>query len=128
MNSAVPYLGETLALLTAVAWAIAVISCKRSGETVHPIALNVFKNILALVLFLPTLPLFGESFFHDAPTGDYLLLLASGALGIGLADTLYFMSLNRLGAGLSAIVDCTYSPFVIALSIVWLGESLNLWQ
>ncbi len=35
------------------------------------------------------------------------------------------MSLNRLGAGLSAIVDCLYSPFIIILSIFWLQESLT---
>lgn len=59
---------------------------------------------------------------------DYLLLLLSGALGIGIADSLFFMSLNRLGAGLSAIVDCLYSPFIIILSILFLGEHLNLFQ
>ncbi|HHE46817.1 MAG TPA: EamA family transporter, partial [Bacteroidetes bacterium] len=47
---------------------------------------------------------------------------------IGLSDTLFFRSLNLLGAGLSAIVDCLYSPFIILLSVVWLTESLNLWQ
>ncbi len=38
------------------------------------------------------------------------------------------MSLNRLGAGLSAIVDCLYSPFIIILSILFLGETLSLFQ
>jgi drug/metabolite transporter (DMT)-like permease len=59
---------------------------------------------------------------------DYWILLASGALGIGISDTLFFMCLNRLGAGLTAIVDCFYSPFIIGLSILWLGESLTLLQ
>ena len=33
-----------------------------------------------------------------------------------------------MGAGLSAIVDCLYSPFIIILSILFLGENLNLFQ
>ncbi len=122
------YLGEAMALLTAVTWASAVIMFKKSGETVHPIGLNVFKGILASLLLIPTSWAFGESLLRPAPMTDYLLLLASGALGIGIADTLFFKSLNILGAGLSAIVDCLYAPFIIALSIIWIGESLSLWQ
>jgi len=128
MIETLPHIGETLSLLTAVAWAFAVILFKKSGETVHPVALNLYKNILAMILVLPTIPLFGETLFRSIPTNEYLLLLASGALGIGVADTLFFKSLNLLGAGLVAIVDCLYSPFIIGLSLVWLGDSLTVWQ
>jgi drug/metabolite transporter (DMT)-like permease len=122
------YLGQLLALLTAVTWAVAVILFKKSGESVHPIGLNLFKNVLAVILLIPTVHLFGGTLFYPASTSDYLLILASGALGIGISDTLFFMSLNSLGAGLIAIVDCLYSPFIILLSFLWLGEVLNLWQ
>jgi len=124
-----PYIGEALAFLTAIVWAFAVILFKKSGETVHPIALNFFKNSLAILLFLPTLYLFGESLHPPgATTSDYWLLLLSGALGIGLADGMFFKSLNVLGAGLSAIVDCLYSPSIISLSLIFLGEKLTLLQ
>ena len=122
------HLGEVLAVVTAITWALAVIFFKRSGEAVRPMGLNLFKNILAIVLFLPTIYVFGESLLRRAPATDYLLLLASGALGIGIADTLFFKSLNLLGAGRSAIVDCLYSPFIIGLSLVWLGERLTVLQ
>jgi drug/metabolite transporter (DMT)-like permease len=114
--------------LTAIAWAFAVILFKKSGETVHPIGLNLFKDLFALVLFLPTMWLFGETLWRDAPAAEYALLLASGALGIGLGDTFFFMSLNRLGAGLTAIVDCLYSPFIIGLSLLFLAERLSALQ
>ncbi len=81
-----------------------------------------------MVLFVPTAFLAGESLFRNAPAGQYILLLASGALGIGAGDTLFFMSLNRLGAGLTAVVDCLYSPFVIGLSILFLAERLTALQ
>ena len=122
------YFGEVLALLTAIAWAFAVILFKKSGEAVHPIGLNLFKNTLSAVLLVPSIYLLGDSLFHPAPIQDYILFLASGALGIGLSDTLFFKSLNILGAGLSAIVDCLYSPFIIALSTVFLAESLGAIQ
>lgn len=122
------YLGETMALATAITWAFAVILFKKSGEHVHPIALNLFKGLMASALLIPTIYIVGDRLFLDRPTGDYWLMILSGALGIGIADTLFFKSLNLLGAGLSAIVDCLYSPFIIGLSLIWLGESLTLLQ
>lgn len=122
------YFGEILALLTAVAWALAVILFKKSGETVHPIGLNLFKNLMAVVLLVPTMWFMGKTIFREVPLGDYGIVFISGILGIAIADTLFFVSLNALGAGLSAIVVCMYSPFIIALSIIWLGESLTIWQ
>jgi len=123
-----PHAGEAFALLTALSWAFAVVLFRKSGERAHPLALNLFKNALGATLFLPTLWLAGETLFRHAPARDYLLLLASGALGIGLGDTFYFLALNRLGAGRSAIVGCLYSPFVITLAVIFLGERLSAWQ
>ncbi|MEE8640997.1 MAG: DMT family transporter [bacterium] len=123
-----PHLGESFALLAAIAWAFAVILFKKSGETVHPIGLNLFKDLFALVLLVPTMWLFGETLWRDAPAAEYALLLASGALGIGLGDTFFFKSLNLLGAGLTAIVDCLYSPFIIGLSLLFLAEKLSALQ
>ncbi len=122
------YFGETLAILTAVMWAIAVILFKKSGETVHPLALNLFKNTLAATLFVPTIYIMGQTLAHPTSGQDYLLLFVSGALGIGISDSLFLACLNRLGAGLTAIVDCLYSPFIIGLSIIWLSEILTVWQ
>jgi drug/metabolite transporter (DMT)-like permease len=125
MHETIPYLGQILSLLAAVTWAFAVILFKKSGETVHPIALNLFKNLLAIGLFLPTLWIFKEPLVRQVPLSEYLLLILSGVLGIGIGDTLFFKSLNRIGAGLSAIVVCMYSPFIIGLSILCIGEKLT---
>ena len=124
----IPYIGEILSLLTAVFWAVAVILFKKSGETVHPLGLNLFKNALGFLLILITLGVFKEAFFHPVPLADYLLLMLSGAIGIGIGDTLLFACLNLIGAGLTAIVDCLYSPFIIALAVLFLGERLTFLQ
>ncbi|MCB1060583.1 MAG: DMT family transporter [Calditrichaeota bacterium] len=126
--TSLPHLGETLALLTALLWAVAVILYKKSGETVHPVALNLFKSTVSGVLVLLTILAIEGSLAFDMPRGDMLWLLVSGAIGIGLADTLFFMMLNRLGAALTSIIDCLYSPTVILASVIWLGESLSLLQ
>ena len=124
----IPHLGEYLALASAVVWAVAVILFRISGKTVSPFALNLFKNAVALVLFLPLLLLLGKPLLPAAPAADYGLLLGSGFLGIAVSDTLFLMALNLLGASLLAIVDCVYSPFIIVLSYFFLGERLNPWQ
>ena len=123
-----PFRGELYSLATALTWAWAVILFRKSGETVHPLALSMFKSILALLLFLATMFIIGDPIFPSASMNDCALLLVSGIIGIGLCDTLFFMSLNLLGAGLSAIVDCLYSPFIISLSVLFLHESLGFLQ
>lgn len=120
--------GELLSLLSAVVWAVSLILFKKSGESVHPIALNLFKDTMGALLFLFTMLVVGETLFRECPTEEYLLLIASGALGIGLGDTLLFMSVNRLGAGLFAVVACLYSPMVILLAFLFLNESMTMWQ
>jgi drug/metabolite transporter (DMT)-like permease len=123
-----PHLGEILAVSCALLWATAVILFRKSGETVEPVALNFFKSTLALILFVPTSLVLSEPLFPQTPTGDYLLLMASGILGIAISDTLFFKSLNLLGAELSAIVDCLYSPFIIGLSVLFLHERMDFVQ
>jgi len=121
-------LGEILAIGSGLAWAIAVVLFRVSGRRVHPIGLNLGKNILALLAMGPTLMILGVPLAPQVPASTVGLLLLSGALGIAVSDTLFFYALNRLGASLTAIVDCFYSPFVIALSFVLLGERLTLIQ
>ena len=126
--SDIPHLGEFFSVATAVVWAFGVILFKKCGETVHPLALNLYKNTLAFVLISITMLVVGTPFLAACPPRTYVLLLISGALGIGLSDTFFFRSLNLVGAGLSAIVDCLYSPFIIGLSILFIGEKLTVLQ
>jgi drug/metabolite transporter (DMT)-like permease len=118
-------LGEVLALSSGLAWAVAVVLFRISGRRIHPVVLNLAKNVLALVFILPTLFVLGEPVAQAVPPRAFWLLIASGILGIAVSDTLFFHALNRLGASLTAIVDCFYSPFVIALSFLMLGERLE---
>ena len=118
-------LGEILAAASGLAWAIAVVLFRVSGRRIHPISLNLAKTVLALAVMVPTLLVLGESLVPNIPLSTTGLLLVSGILGIAVSDTLFFYALNRLGASLTAIVDCFYSPFVIALSFAMLGERLT---
>lgn len=120
-------LGKGMALTCALFWAVAVILFKRSGETIPPDLLNLFKSIITSFLFLPVLLLVPVT-SSGAPISQYelFLIVASGVVGIVIADTLFFSALNKLGAGTTAIVDCAYSPFVIGFSCLILGTSLKM--
>lgn len=121
-------LGEIFALLAPLCWSIAIILFRVSGRSVPPVALNLFKNSLALVLFTITLFLLGTAPWEGMRSYDVMLLVLSGAIGIGLSDTFFFMCLNRVGAGLQAIVNTSYSPVIILLSVLFLDERLTLTQ
>lgn len=117
--------GEAFAILSALAWAFGVILYKRLGERLPPLALNLRKNALVLLALLP-LVLVVHGFALPALTAtEVAICLASGLIGIGIADTLYFRALNQVGAARMGIVGNFYSPFVIVLAFAFLGERLT---
>ncbi|MDQ7008006.1 MAG: DMT family transporter [Acidobacteriota bacterium] len=118
-------MGELLSLGAAVVWALAVILFRRSGESLSPFTLNVFRVTVSSLLFLLTLLLTGQSLFAPLPLVDYATLAASGIIAIAISDTLFHHALNRIGAGLTAIVDCLYSPMVVVLAWALIDERLS---
>ena len=121
-------MGELFALGTAVFWSFAVILFKRSGEKVPPLALNFFRVGVASLLFLLTFAVMREPLWGMAPLKDYLILVLSGFLAIAISDTLFHRCLNMVGAGINAIVDTLYSPFIVFFAFVLLGERFTFWH
>ena len=56
------------------------------------------------------------------------VVILSGFLGIAVADTWYLRALHLVGASRMGIISSLLSPFVILLSVLFLGESLSLLQ
>jgi drug/metabolite transporter (DMT)-like permease len=117
-------MGEFYALLTAVFWAGAVILFKRSGEDLPPLVLNTLRVTVSSVLLLGTMLLAGQPPWRQADGSDLVLIVASGLIAIVIADTLFHASLNRIGAGLTAIVDCLYPPLTAVFAFLLLREVL----
>jgi len=118
--------GEVFAILAGLLWAVAVVLFKMTGDSMPPLALNLFKGVVGLVLLVPAVLLVEGTLLPDLALRDWLLVTVSGILGIAAADTLFFAALNRLGAGLNAIVDCLYSPAMIGLALLFLGDRLTV--
>ena len=121
-------IGETLSLLCAFIWAIAVILYKKAGDHFNAYEMNLFKSVFVFILMIPTV-LFFESW--EIPQMSYYqmsVILISGIIGIMLADLFYLRALQLIGASLTGITGSLYSPFVVSLSMLLLAESLNSWQ
>ena len=121
-------MGEFYALACAAVWALAVVFFRRSGESVPPLAMNLFRVGLSSVLFALALAAGRRPLLGAAPAEDYLLLAASGVIAIAVADTLFHACLNRVGAGINAILDTLYSPFALLFAFLLLGETVGPWQ
>lgn len=117
-------LGESLALASALTWALSVILFK-SSEAASPTAINLFKNTAALGLLSITMVATGTGFAPDRPWTDWGALALSGILGIAIADNLYLSALRRLGAGLLAVVECAYAPVIVLFSVLFLAEEIG---
>ena len=118
-------LGEFYSIACALAWAIAVVLFKKSGESLAPVPLNLFKNLVGLALMLATVLALNGLAWPGIPATAVSLTLLSGFLGIGAGDTLYFRALNDIGASRMAVAQTMYSPFVILLSALFLAERLR---
>ncbi|HRX84715.1 MAG TPA: DMT family transporter [Phycisphaerae bacterium] len=123
-------IGQACAMGTAISWAMAVVLFKRAGDRVPPMLLNLFKNVVGVLLLAVTLAALGQGWHTlDAyPRSDIFILAISGILGIAIADTIFFHALNRCGVGLMSIVDCSYSPCVLFFSFLLLGETLTAYH
>lgn len=120
--------GEFFALSSAFVWALAIVLFRRAGSTLPALETNLFKVLLAFVLLWPTLFLVeGMTLPRYSPL-ELGIVILSGYLGIAVADTWYLRALHLVGAGRIGIVSSLLSPFVILLSVLFLGERLGPWQ
>lgn len=121
-------LGEFLALACAFIWALAVILFRRTNNVLPPFETNLFKIVLGFVLIWPTLFLVEGLAVPEYSLLEIGTVLLSGYLGIAVADTWYLRSLHLVGASRMGIISSLLSPFIILLSVLFLGETLNALQ
>lgn len=116
--------GELAALSGALFWAVATVLYRRAGERIPARELNLVKGLVALALLGATLLLMGDSLAAVDPWALVLILL-SGAIGIGLGDTAYFESLQDLGARRALLLGTLAPPLAGLIAWILLGETLS---
>ncbi len=118
-------MGALYSLACALTWAVAVVLLKRSVETIHPFALNLFRVTFTMPLLVATVVLAGGALLPPVSAGDAIRLALSALVGIAAADTLFHKSLQLVGAGIVAIIDTLYAPTVVVFAFLLVGERMQ---
>ncbi len=114
-------IGIISALGAALSWTYACSIWRAQTNLNKPIEINLLKNLFAFALFSPIL-----IFFDYSPEFKYILiLLLSGIIGIGLGDTFYLKSLQKIGTRKTLSVEAL-SPLLAAFLSGFINENLSL--
>jgi drug/metabolite transporter (DMT)-like permease len=105
-------------------WAIATVLFGRLGKTLPPLVLNLLKGWVAIAFIGITLLLRGGE-APVLPGQAVIMLLLSGAIGIGLGDTAYFTTVNQLGARRALLLESLAPPLAALMAGVFLQETLS---
>ncbi len=102
---------------------MAAVLFQQLGQQISAVALNLFKGIVAIICIGLVLVPVGIA---DVSGDAFLLLAASGLVGICLGDTLYFMTINRLGSRLTLLIGSLIPVATALIAITVLGERISL--
>jgi drug/metabolite transporter (DMT)-like permease len=117
-------MGMGAALTAAFLWAFASIIYGRLGRFLSPLWLNLLKGGMAIAMLMATAAMLGKA-WPRIPGVNLLMLLGSGAVGIGMGDTAYFGAINRLGARRCLLLKALAPAVGSLLSWIWLREALS---
>ena len=115
-------IGIISAFGAAISWTYACFIWRSQTEKYKSIDINLVKNIIAFLIFLPAF----INFSVLVDSKSMLTLLMSGVIGIGLGDTFYIKSLQIIGTRKTLSIE-TLSPLLAALSgEIFINENLAL--
>ena len=124
------YLGYILAILSALSWAFGTIlfsKLKSYKSNYSPVLINLFKNsigfiIIGLALYYngyPLLSFFLEGNANYNNTYTITIIILSGIIGMGIAESLYISAISLTNVNLVAIIGSTLSLFIFIFSIIF---------
>ena len=124
-----PYFGIISALLAAFCWSIAVIIFKSASNFLSPLLIVTLKNTIAVFCFITMFMFFEIPLWYDNLNFvDYLKIILSGILGMGVSDLLFIHALSKIGANRVAIINCFEPAVIYCFSIIMLGTYLTILQ
>ena len=119
------FTGELAALAAAFFWALSSTIWQRVGQQIPAVVLNLLKGAIALFFLSATILILGTSLPAFNPY-IFAMLLVSGALGIGLGDTAWFLVLKYLGARRALLLETLSPPLTALFGWIFLQEKLSV--
>jgi drug/metabolite transporter (DMT)-like permease len=110
-------------------WAGSAIAWGFAGRRIGSVAVVAIRSVLAAAILLPAYWLItGSPLPTHLPAQPFWLLVASGALGVGLADICGFRGLLLLGPRLATLISSLLTPILTAVvAFAAVGEKLTVW-
>ena len=117
-------LGELLAILAALVWALSTILYKGFSHHLTPMQLNISKGVLASALMLVTLVI-TQDFAIPTQITSWLWLIAGGVIGIAIGDSAYFAALRNIGPARTLVIESLAPALVGIFNIILLSHYLS---
>lgn len=117
-------LGIIAALASAASWAFVTVVFDRLGKVIPYAGITFLKGTLSIVLMLLLVIAVGD--FKTVSINDAVILVISGIIGIAIGDTLFFMSLQDLGAKMQVLYFMLGQVVTMLLSFLLLGDVLTV--
>ena len=118
------WIGIIAALGSAASWAFATVVFDRLGKVIPAVGITFFKGLFSLALMIILILCTGG--FDHVSLHDFFFLALSGIVGISIGDTLFFRSLQDLGAKVQVLYFMLGQVVTMFLSFLLLGEILSI--
>jgi drug/metabolite transporter (DMT)-like permease len=120
------YTGHLAGLATSLLWTGTSIFFTSAGRRIGPVAVNVFRIMVAIVLLGLTHRLLEGTWIPRATSGQVLYLAASGVVGLSIGDQALFGALMAIGPRLATLVMTT-APLFAAFFGWWMLDERLSW-
>jgi len=120
-------IGELAALGAAVSWAISALFYKKALEGAKPISANIIRLAVTGGLLLLVVAIVGRLGVLTSISMElFVLASVSGIIGLGIGDTLYFVSLKSIGVSRAVPLTCIYPLFSLLWAVLVFGEQITV--
>ncbi len=120
-------IGELAALGAAISWTFSAILYRKALQQTKPISANIIRLSCTSAILLVFLIAIGKlGVLTNLSVNVAVLAAVSGAVGLGLGDTLYLLSLKLVGVAHAVPITCTYPLFGLLWTVVFSGEAITL--
>lgn len=119
-------IGEFAALGAAISWAIAPLFYRNALADTNPVSANIVRCVTnGLVLTVLLIASGAVDVLACLPTWVILVTIISGAVGLGVGDTLYMLGLKTIGVSRAVPLASTYPLFSLMWAVFFLRQPLS---